>query len=88
VSAFAGTDLEMILRAKQVDTLVLFGIATSGVVLSTLLEAFDADYRIAVIADCCADIDSAIHEVLMNKLFPTRGDVITADAFVQSLASV
>ena len=39
VSAFAGTDLEMILRAKDIDTLVLFGIATSGVVLSTLLHA-------------------------------------------------
>jgi nicotinamidase-related amidase len=55
VSAFAGTDLEMILRAKQVDTLVLFGIATSGVVLSTLLEASDADHRVVAIADCCSD---------------------------------
>ena len=50
VSAFTGTDLEMILRAKDIDTVVLFGIATSGVVLSTLLEASDADYRIVVIA--------------------------------------
>ena len=38
VSAFAGTDLEMLLRAKDIDTLVLFGIATSGVVLRTLTE--------------------------------------------------
>src|SRR5215469_7784403 len=42
VNAFVGTDLEMILRAKDIDTLVLFGIATSGVVLSTLLHAADA----------------------------------------------
>src|SRR5208282_5881005 len=47
VSAFAGTDLEMILRANGIETLVLLGIATSGVVLSTLLDAFDADYRLA-----------------------------------------
>ena len=39
VSAFAGTDLEMLLRAKEVQSLILFGIATSGVVLSTLLQA-------------------------------------------------
>lgn len=39
VSAFTGTDLDMILRAKDADTLILFGIATSGVVLSTLLHA-------------------------------------------------
>ena len=54
ISAFPGSDLQMILRAKEIDTLVLFGIATSGVVLSTLLEACDADYRTVVIADCCA----------------------------------
>jgi nicotinamidase-related amidase len=35
VSAFAGTDLDLLLRAQGVETLVLFGIATSGVVLST-----------------------------------------------------
>src|SRR4029453_2044310 len=58
VSAFAGTDLEMILRAKDIRTLVLFGIATSGVVLSTLLEACDADYEPVIVADCCADMNA------------------------------
>ena len=46
----------MILRANDIDTLVLYGIATSGVVLSTLLEAADADFRLAVIEDGCADL--------------------------------
>ncbi len=85
VSAFAGTDLEMILRAKEIDTVVLFGIATSGVVLSTLLEACDADYRIVVITDCCADMDTELHEALLDRLFPRRGDVITASDFVKAL---
>ena len=53
VSAFTGTDLDMILRANDIDTLILYGIATSGVVLATLLEAVDADYRSFVIGDCC-----------------------------------
>jgi nicotinamidase-related amidase len=48
ISAFPGSDLQMILRAKEIDTLILFGLATSGVVLSTLLEAADADYRTVV----------------------------------------
>src|SRR5450432_3017981 len=43
VSAFAGTDMEMILRAKGVDTLVLLGIATGGVILSTVRHGADAD---------------------------------------------
>jgi len=85
VSAFAGTDLEMMLRAKQVEALVLFGIATSGVVLSTLLEACDLDYKLVVIEDCCADLDAELHTVLLKQLFPRRADVLTAAKFVGSL---
>ena len=87
VSAFAGTDLEMILRAKEIDTLVLFGIATSGVVLSTLLHAVDADYRLFVIKDCCADLDQELHACLVEKFFPGRAAVLSADEFLDSLGS-
>jgi nicotinamidase-related amidase len=84
ISAFPGSDLQMILRAKEIDTLVLFGIATSGVVLSTLLEACDADYRTVVITDCCADTDAELHRVLIERLFPLRGEVTTATDFVKA----
>jgi nicotinamidase-related amidase len=82
VSAFRGTDLEVILRAKDIDTLVLFGIATSGVVLSTLLEASDADYRLVVIKDCCVDGDAELHTNLVDKLFTRRAAVVSADEFL------
>jgi nicotinamidase-related amidase len=82
ISAFAGTDLAMILRANEIDTLVLYGIATSGVVLSTLIEAADADYRLAVIGDCCADLDSALHDCLIQRFFPTRGSVFSSESFI------
>src|SRR5271170_2596625 len=82
ISAFAGTDLAMILRVSDIDTLVLFGIATSGVVLSTLLEACDADFRLAVIKDCCADLDVDLHNALLAKLFPQRATVLSAADFV------
>jgi nicotinamidase-related amidase len=82
ISAFTGTDLDMILRSNDIETLILFGIATSGVVLSTLLEAADADYRLAVIGDCCADLDSQLHDCLVQRFFPTRGSVFSAEDFV------
>jgi nicotinamidase-related amidase len=82
VSAFRGTDLELILRAKEIDTLVLFGIATSGVVLSTLLEASDADYRLVVIKDCCVDGDAELHSNLIDKVFARRATVVTASEFL------
>jgi nicotinamidase-related amidase len=78
VSAFTGTDLELILRANQIDTLILFGIATSGVVLSTLCHAADADYRLVVIKDCCADLDAAVHHCLVEKIFPRSSVVASA----------
>lgn len=81
VSAFHGPDLEVILRAKEIDTLVLFGIATSGVVLSTLLEASDADYRLVVIKDCCVDGDTELHTNLMDKVFSRRATVVAASEF-------
>jgi nicotinamidase-related amidase len=82
VSAFWGTDLEMILRAKEIDTVVLMGIATSGVVLSTLVEAFDKDFQVAVIRDCCADSEPDLHAALIEKLFAKRGTVMNSAEFI------
>ena len=81
VSAFTGTDLSMIVRANEIHTLVMFGIATSGVVLSTALEAADADYRVAVVRDCCADLDADLHFCLLDRLLPRQAQVISADDF-------
>jgi nicotinamidase-related amidase len=87
VNAFHGTDLDMILRAKEIDTLVLFGIATSGVVLSTLLDASDADYRLIVVKDCCLDNDADVHACLIEKIFPRRATVLSADELREALGS-
>ena len=85
ISAFTGTDLEMILRANEIDTLILLGIATSGVVLSTLLHASDADFKLMVVKDCCADQDLEMHTCLVEKLFPQRAKVLSADEVLKSL---
>jgi nicotinamidase-related amidase len=86
ISAFAGTDLEMILRAKEINTLILFGIATSGVVLSTFLHASDQDYRLIIVKDCCADLDAEGHNYLVERLFPTLATVTTSVQLIQALA--
>jgi len=86
VSAFTGTDLEVLLRANDVRTLVLFGIATSGVVLSTVLEAADRDYRVIVVKDCCADLDADLHETLVHKVFPRQTTVVSADHFARAVS--
>lgn len=79
VSAFAGSDLEVILRAQEIRHLVLAGIATSGVVLSTLREAADKDFGLAVLADCCIDPDEEVHRVLTTKVSPRQADVFAVE---------
>jgi nicotinamidase-related amidase len=80
VSAFAGSDLDVVLGSGGTEHLVLAGIATSGVVLSTLRQAADLDYRLTVLADGCLDADAEVHRVLMEKVFPRQADVVsTAD---------
>ena len=78
-SAFTGSDLQVVLSAYGAQHLVLTGISTSGVVLSTLREAADKDYRLTVLADCCADGDEEVHRVLTTKVFPRQADVLTVD---------
>jgi nicotinamidase-related amidase len=85
VSAFAGTDLDMVLRANGVETLVLTGISTSGVVLSTVRHAADADYRLVVVSDCCSDPDAEVHRVLTEKLFVRQTTVTTSQAVIAAI---
>ena len=79
ISAFEGTDLKVLLRSKDVDTLVLFGIITSGVVLLTM----DQDYRVLIVRDACADSDPELHACLLDRLLAKRTDVITTAQVVQ-----
>jgi len=85
VGAFFGTDLEMILRANGIDTLLLTGVATSGVVLSTLRYAADSDYRLLVAKDCCSDKDAEVHRVLTEQVFPRQATVASAEEVIDML---
>lgn len=85
VSGFTGSDLDVVLRAGGTDHLVLAGIATSGVVLSTLRQAADLDYGLTVLADGCLDADAEVHRVLMEKVFPRQADVASAGDWTAGL---
>ncbi|WP_144761174.1 cysteine hydrolase family protein [Curtobacterium sp. 9128] len=85
ISAFTGSDLEVLLRGADADAVVLAGISTSGVVLSTVRQAADLDFRITVLEDACADGDPEVHRVLTEKVFPRQAVVTTTDAWVASL---
>jgi nicotinamidase-related amidase len=85
VSAFAGSDLDVVLRAGRTRHLVLAGIATSGVVLSTLRQAADLDFRLTVLANGCLDRDPEVHRVLVEKVFPRQAAVVTIEDWTGAL---
>lgn len=84
VSAFTGSDLDVVLSAKEINHLILSGIATSGVVLSTLRQAADKDYELTVLSDLCADMDDEVHRVLTQKVFPRQAKVITSEEWMNN----
>jgi nicotinamidase-related amidase len=74
--AFSTTELHCLLQELGIDTLILAGISTSGVVLSTVRDALDRDYEIYVLADAIADHDPQLHDVLVERLLPQSVNVI------------
>jgi nicotinamidase-related amidase len=87
VGAFSTTDLETILRAKNINTLVLAGISTSGVVLSTVRWAADMDYSLVVVSDACADRDTEVNRVLVEKVFPWQATVVTTRELLNAIGT-
>jgi len=82
--AFA-SDLDVVLRGLDATDLVLAGVSTSGVVLSTVRHAADQDFGLTVLSDACADQDPEVHRVLLEKVFPRQADVVTVDAWASGL---
>lgn len=87
ISAFSSSNLDTLLRAAAADTLVLAGIATQAVVLDTLEDASGLGYRLIVLSDACADIDSRTHRYYMEKVFPRKALVIDTDEWIKTLGS-
>ena len=79
-SALAGTDLDLVLRARGIESLAIGGVATSAMVAATCYDAADRGYRITVLRDGCADGDAAIHDFFMDRVFPSRGHEVVSCA--------
>lgn len=77
ISAFTGSNLDVLLRGLQVNNLILTGVATSGVVLSTTVEAIDKDFKLTILKDATADRDIKTHEFLLDNILPKYGQVLS-----------
>ena len=85
VNALFGTGLDVALTGNNIDTIILLGYATSGVVLSTTRYASDRDYRLYIVADCCADSDPEVHDFLIGRILNRQADIVTADEAIAAI---
>jgi nicotinamidase-related amidase len=87
-SAFAATDLDLVLSSNRIERAVVCGVATSAVVTATVYAASDLDYAVTVLSDACADQDPELHELLTTRLFPARGvEVKTTHRWLDTLTA-
>jgi nicotinamidase-related amidase len=84
-SAFHGTYLDLALRARQVDTLLLCGGSTDVGVASTAFAARDFDYNLVIISDACTSPEQDNHAQFMNRIFPRMARVRTTADVLQML---
>jgi len=80
VSPFLGTHLDLLLRDRAVDTLLLTGVTTDLVVLSTAREGHDRDYRVEVLEDATATSDPELQAAAVRLISRTATVTTVAEA--------
>ncbi|EFX03771.1 n-carbamoylsarcosine amidase [Grosmannia clavigera kw1407] len=84
-SGFFGTTLATELQCRNVDTVVLCGVSTSGCVRATTLDAMQYGFRPMVVASACGDRSKAIQEANLFDLDSKYADVVTEEDAVAHL---
>lgn len=85
-SSFAGTSLAATLRARDVDTVVVAGVSTSGCVRATATDASAHGFRPIVVRDACADRSAALHDQNLADLDAKYADVVDLAEAVTNLS--
>ena len=85
VSAFAASDLEKLLNASGISTLLLCGVATNFVVEGTAREAADRGYKVVVVGDCCSSMSQEAHDAALNTVLPFLATITTLDEVTAAL---
>jgi ureidoacrylate peracid hydrolase len=83
-SAFAGTNLDIVLRARGISSLLFTGVATEVCVESSLRDAVFAEYYVSLVEDCAATYDEEMHRASVRVVDKHFGTVVDS-AYLTSL---
>jgi nicotinamidase-related amidase len=85
LDTFATTNLDFILRARGIDTIVLGGFLTNCCVESTMRTGYEKGYHVITLSDCVAATSPEEHENAIRFDYPMFSEVLSADAVLQQL---
>lgn len=81
-SAFIGTNLDVILRSRNIKTLIMTGVTTNVCVESTARDGFMLDYNIVFVSDCTATQSLKLHEATLETIRLNFGQVVASEDIV------
>lgn len=84
-SAFFGTDLDVILKSRGIENILVTGVATNVCVETTARDGFNRDYNVVLVEDCCGAFDNAEHAATLNNINKFFGTVTTSSALMDIL---
>ncbi len=87
-SSFYGTDLELMLRSRGIDTLIITGVITNGCIQATVQDARERDFHVIVLSNCCATMMPEDDDYFITKVFPGSGRVRTSDEIIAAMVKV
>ena len=82
---FIATDLDHVLHALDIDTIVLTGINTNSCVLATAISASTRDYAVIVVRDCVDTMDEDLHDAALDIIDRAFGWTMTSKELLDSL---
>ena len=84
-SAFFGTSLNLQLRRRGIETIILSGVATTNGVYATALDAFQHGYHVVLAEDACSDRDKESHQLFIKKIFPKTARVRSTKQIIEAI---
>jgi nicotinamidase-related amidase len=85
MSAFIATELDRLLRVRNIDTIVLTGVATNFAVEAAARDGADLGYGVIVLADCCETVNDEMQRFALEVIFPLIARVSDVDEFEGAL---
>jgi ureidoacrylate peracid hydrolase len=85
-SAFHATELDLVLRCKKFETIILTGVSSAGCVDATARDGFMLGYGVIVLSDCTWAKTRESHETSLKKLNHHHGIVVTSDEILKVLS--